>query len=137
MANAKPLPTIDQWSKPFWDACKQHRLVMQRCNSSGKVWFPPAPVSPVTRTSNWSWVELSGRGRIASWVMMHQGYFPGFADDLPYNIVMVDLDEGAMLISNMRDLKDRDIKVGMPVKVVFDDVADEISLPKFVRAQES
>lgn len=137
MSYAKPLPAIDQWTKPFWDSCKQHRLVMQRCNASGKFWFPPGPVSPITRGTDWSWTELCGRGRVASWVVMHQRYFAGFADDLPYNIVLVELEEGPFLISNMQDLKDRDITVGMPVKVVFDDVTNEISLPKFVRGKDA
>lgn len=131
MPYTKPLPVVDQWSQPFWDSCKQHKLIAQRCDASGTVWFPPSPVSPVTRDTKWSWTELSGYGRVTSWVMMHQRYFPGFANDLPYNIVQVQLDEGPTFIANMVDLKDRNIKVGMRVKVVFDDVTDEFSLPKF------
>jgi uncharacterized OB-fold protein len=134
MSYTKPLPAIDQWNKPFWDACKEHKLIAQRCDVSGAIWFPPGPISPVTRDTKWSWIELSGYGKVSSWVMMHQRYFPGFANDLPYNIVQVQLDEGPTIIANMADLKDHDIKVGMRVKVVFDDVTGEFSLPKFARA---
>jgi hypothetical protein len=137
MAYDKPLPAVDQWSKPFWDAAKDHKLMVQRCDVSGRTWFPPGPVSPVTRDGKWSWVELSGRGRIASWVVFHQRYFAGFADELPYTVVQVDLDGGPSIISNLVDVGDREIAVGMPVKVVFADATDEISLPKFAPAEEA
>lgn len=134
MAYSKPLPAIDQWSKPFWAAAKEHRLLVQR-DPSGRTWFPPGPISPVTRTPDWSWVELPGTGRVASWVVFHQRYFAGFADELPYNVVQVDLDGGPSIISNLVDVGDRDIRIGMRVKVVFDDVTDDISLPKFAPAE--
>jgi len=135
MAYQKPLPVIDQWSKPFWEAAKEHRLIVQRCDTSGRTWFPPAPVSPATRDGKWSWVELSGFGRIASWVVFHQRYFAGFADELPYPVVQVDLDDGPSIISNLVNLDGREITVGMRVRVVFEDVTDEISLPKFAPAE--
>ena len=84
MAYMKPLPPLEVWSRPFWDACREQRLIAQRCDVSGEVFFPPAPVSPVTRTEQWSWVELSGLGTVWSWVIMHQRYFKGFAEDVPY-----------------------------------------------------
>lgn len=137
MAYAKPLPTIDVWSKPFWEACKQKRLIAQRCSASGTTWLPPSPLSPVTHDGNWHWVELSGLGRIASFVVMHQRYFAGFADELPYPVIQVDLDEGANLISNIVDLGDRKLEIGMRVKVVFEPVTDDITLPKFSPTKEA
>jgi uncharacterized protein len=134
MAYAKPLPPIDVWSKPFWAACKERRLIAQRCNVSGKTWLPPSPVSPVTRDHNWTWIDLSGLGRIASFVVMHQRYFAGFADELPYPVIQVDLDEGPTLISNIVDLGGRTLEIGMRVKVVFEPVTDDITLPKFAPA---
>lgn len=131
MTYLKPLPEADKWSGPFFAACKDHKLVAQQCGATGKLFFPPAPVSPFTRDSNWSWTELSGKGRIASFVVMHQKYFPGFGDEVPYPVIEVELEEGVKLISNIVDLGDRELSVGMAVEVVFHKATDEFTLPLF------
>lgn len=131
MAYMKPLPPLEVWSRPFWDACREQRLIAQRCDVSGEVFFPPAPVSPVTRTEQWSWVELSGLGTVWSWVIMHQRYFKGFAEDVPYNIAQVKLDEGPMLITNLVGIANGDITADMRVRVVFEPATDEFTIPKF------
>lgn len=131
MSYAKPLPVIDVWNRPFWEACKQHKLIMQRCDETGEVFYPPSPVSPATRRPAWSWVELSGRGRVWSWVVMHQVYFEGFRGDAPYNVAQVRLEEGPMIVTNLVDVENDSIVRDMPVTVVFEDCSDEIALPKF------
>lgn len=131
MDYTKPLPVVDVWSRPFWEACKAHKLIAQKCTQSGEVFFPPAPVSPVTRSNEWTWVELSGRGRIWSWVVMHQLYFKSFADEIPYVIAQVKLDEGPFLVTNLVDVSRDELKIDLPVRVVFADATDTITLPKF------
>lgn len=131
MSYEKPLPLVDLWNRPFWDGCKEKRLMAQKCDASGEIWFPPSPVSPVSRTDAWSWVELSGKGRVWSWVVMHQRYFKGFADEVPYNIAQVKLDEGPMLISNIVGIENSDIEPDMPVRVIFEDITEDFTLPKF------
>lgn len=127
----KPLPTIDKWNRPFWDACREHRLTAQRCGETGRFWFPPGPVSPFSGTSNWSWGNLTGQGCIRSWVIMHQAYFKAFADEIPYNIVQIELDEGPILISNLVGVANDDIEAGARVSVVFEEATEEIHIPKF------
>ena len=131
MSYEKPLPLIDLWNGPFWEGCKAGKLMAQKCDQSGEIWLPPSPISPVTRTDAWSWVELSGQGRVWSWVVMHQRYFKSFSEDLPYNIAQVELEEGPMLISNIVGVANEDIQAGMPVQAVFEDVTDEFTLPRF------
>jgi uncharacterized OB-fold protein len=131
MTYVKPLPEADKWSGPFFDACRENRLVAQKCDATGKFFFPPAPVSPFTRDKNWTWTDLTGKGRIASYVVMHQKYFPGFGDEVPYPVIEVELEEGVKLISNIVDLGDHEVVVGMPVEVVFNKVTDEVTLPLF------
>lgn len=137
MAYTKPLPAIDLWNRPFWDACKQHRLIAQKCAASGKVWFPPSPVSPITRDKNWSWVTLSGAGRVVSWVVMHQKYFPGFASEIPYLVAQVELDEGPVFVTNIVDARPDNVSINARVQAVFDPVTEEITLPKFSLAESA
>ena len=62
---------------------------------------------------------------------MHQRYHPGFVDDLPYNVAVVELEEGPRLNTNIVGVENEDLRVGMPVEVVFEELSDEVSLPKF------
>jgi hypothetical protein len=80
---------------------------------------------------NSEWVRVSGRGRVYTWVVIHQRYHPGFAGELPYNVAIVELEEGPRLITNIVGCKNEDLRIGMEVEVIFDDATDEITLPKF------
>jgi len=132
-----PAPVTDRWNKPFWDACRERRLIAQRCLVSGAVWLPPAPVSPITRTDAWEWVQLSGLGRIRSWIRMHKSYFAEFPHTLPYNVIQVALDEGPVIISSMTDPHEASIAIGMRVSVQFEDVSDTLTLHRFSHAHHS
>ena len=128
----KPLPLIDNWNRPYWEAARQHRLILQRCGACGTLRHPPGPVCPECQSPEITWTEASGQGRIWSWIRFHQNYFPGFADEIPYNVVLIELAEGPFLISNLIDLPEgRDPECGQAVTVVFDDITPEFSLPKF------
>ena len=80
---------------------------------------------------NAEWSSVSGRGRVYTWTIFHQLYHPGFQNDVPYNVAVIKLDEGPQLVSNVVGCRNEDIKLDMPVEVVFDDVTDEVTLPKF------
>jgi len=114
-----PQPAIDLWNKPFWDACSENRLIVQRCRNTGKTWYPPSPRSPHDIHSGWDWTECSGRGTVQSWVVFHQKYFLGFSDRMPYNVAMVLLDEGFVLVSNI-DAPNDSIRIGQRVAVKFE-----------------
>ena len=120
MSSAKPEPIVDVWNKPFWDACREGRLVLQRCAATGRCWYPPGPRSPYDQRAAWEWVACSGRGTVRSFVIFHQKYFEGYADELPYNVAMVELEEGATLLSNIRS-PNAAVRIGAPVTVAFDD----------------
>ncbi|WEX12444.1 OB-fold domain-containing protein [Chelativorans sp. AA-79] len=128
-AAAKPAPIRDVWNGPFLDACKDRRLLLQCCLETKKFFYPPAPVSPYTGKRAWEWREASGQGSLWSFVVFHQNYFAGFADEIPYAVVMVELDEGPFLLTNLRGATASDLTIGQRVKVVFDE--GETSLPHF------
>jgi uncharacterized OB-fold protein len=129
MGYNKPLPNIDTLTKPFWDAAKAGRLVVQHCLACGDVHFPPGPVCPKCLSTEQDWQTTSGHGTLEGWVDFHRAYWDGFKDSLPYRCCLVKLDEGPVLVSNL--VGDGDPKFGAKVKVVFDTVTDEITLPKF------
>jgi uncharacterized OB-fold protein len=114
-----PQPALDPWNRPFWDACAQGKLVFQQCRKTKKAWFPPSPVSPFDLSAGWDWIESKGEGEVLSWVVFHQKYFAGFADRLPYNVAMIKLDNGAVILSNI-DAPNEEIQVGRRVAVKFE-----------------
>ena len=127
----RPKPLLDNWNKPFWAACAEKRLMLQRCRETGQCFFPPAPVSPFTGRPEWDWVEASGKGTLWSWVVFHQGYFPGMRDELPYPVVMVKLDEGPYLLTNIDGMAEEDLAIGTRMAVRFPGGPEGFVLPQF------
>ncbi len=127
----RPKPLVDNWNRPFWDACREHKLTLQRCKATGQCFFPPAPVSPFTGRPDWEWVTASGKGTVWSWVVFHQGYFAGMKDELPYPVVMVQLDEGPFLLTNVEGMEAEDIAIGQRVSVRFPGGPEGFVLPQF------
>jgi uncharacterized OB-fold protein len=128
---AKPLPRSNKLSQPFWDGAKRHELLLQKCAACGHVWFPPSTRCPKCLSTEYAWSKASGRGRVWSWIVMWQRYFAAFEGDIPYNVAYVELDEGPRLMTNVVGCDNDAIYCDMPVEVVFEDVTDEVSLPKF------
>lgn len=127
----KPLPRITPDNRPFWDACRRHRLELPFCRDCGKPHLPPGPVCPFCLSDDLDWRPASGRGRISSWVVVHKEWFPAFRDELPYNVVQVELEESPRLTANVVAAAGEDLEIGAAVEVVFDDVSDEVTLPRF------
>jgi uncharacterized OB-fold protein len=127
----KPLPAISSLNRPYWEGLKQHELRMQKCDGCGLIWHPASPLCPQCWSRKFTWTQLSGRGRISSWVVFHQAYFRSFEGDVPYNVVEVELEEGPRLMANLIGAANGEIRCGMPVEIVFDDVTEEITLAKF------
>ena len=128
----KPLPRPNRLSRPYWDAAKEHKLVIQHCKTCGEKWMCPSNRCPECLNMDVEWIPVSGKGKLWSWVIFHQLYYDGFRADLPYNVAYVELEEGprARLCTNLvGDISKA--KCDAPVEVVFDDVTPEITLPKF------
>jgi len=129
---AKPLPGIDEENKPFWDYAKKHELRMQKCPDCGNIYYPPSPLCPNCHSWQKSeWVKLSGKGTVYSFIVARRATNPAFAKEVPYVVAIIETQEGGRLISNIVGTKPEDVKIGMPVEVVFDDITPEITLPKF------
>jgi uncharacterized OB-fold protein len=130
----KPLPRPAPESAPYWEAAKQHRLELPRCNACGKFWFPPSQRCPHCLAGAFSWQAVSGRGKVFSFVVFHRVYHPAFAQEVPYVVALVELEEGPRLLTNIVGIAPEQVSCEMAVKAVFDDVADGVAVPKFTPA---
>jgi uncharacterized OB-fold protein len=118
-------------AKPFWANLREHRLTAQRCKGCGQFFtFPPQGSCPHCLSSDYDWVALSGKGRVYSFVTYHRAWHPAYQDKIPYNVSLIDLDEGPRLVSNVVGCKHDEVKVGMAVEIVYDD-REEYTLPQF------
>lgn len=127
----KPLPIISPINQTYWDSAKKHALRLQRCNPCERFWYPNSHQCPHCWSRDYSWEKVSGRGTVNSWVVFHQRYYEGFKDDIPYNVVQVELEEGPRIISSLVGVQNEEITMGMRVEVIFEDITKEITLPKF------
>jgi uncharacterized OB-fold protein len=130
-APAKPLPVIDTVSKGFWDLANRGRLSVQRCEACGHAHYPGAPVCPRCLSEDQSWVPVSGRGTLLSWVRFHRAYWDGFREDVPYAVVLVGLEEGPLMLSNLVGAEPEMLKIGDRLQVCFEAVDEATTLPKF------
>jgi hypothetical protein len=128
---SKPVPAITPDMREFFDGARAGRLMVQKCDSCGKLRFPAHDLCSKCNSTDSRWVPVSGRGEVFSFSIMHQLYHPGFAKEVPYAVVMVELEEGCKFVSNLLGVKPHDIKCGMPVEVTFEKLSDEVSMPKF------
>jgi uncharacterized protein len=130
-AVAKPLPPPSEALVPFLDAAKNGVLVVQRCGDCGERRFPAREICSACLSRNASWEPVSGKGKVFSFYVMHQVYHPAFASEVPYAVVIVELDEGPRLTTNVVGCRPDEIAIGMPVAVAFEERSPEVSLPVF------
>lgn len=128
---AKPLPKPAPESLPYWQAAAQHRLELPQCDSCAKHWHPPSRSCPHCLSDKFHWSQVSGRGKVFSFVIYDRVYHPAFATEVPYVVGLVELEEGPRILSNIIGIAPEEVGCEMKVQVVFDDVAADVSVPKF------
>jgi uncharacterized OB-fold protein len=136
-----PLPSVDEDTRPFWEATAAGELRMQVCSNCGRRRFPPRPMCPTCRSLRCHWETMSGRGTIWSFVIPHPPLLPAFEAVAPYNVVVVALeeDETLRLVGNLVASPDApinsvpadQIRIGQVVEVVFQHAGEDIVLPRW------
>lgn len=114
-----PPPTITPLNQPYWSGLESGELRFQRCQGCSHAWLPPREECPNCLLDDWDWELASGRGRIISWVVYHLAFHEALQDRLPYNVAVVELDEGPRLITNVKaDPEDLEIdqRVGVAIE---------------------
>lgn len=126
----KPLPYIHDETKEYWDGARRHELQIRRCRACGEYYFYPREFCPSCFSFDVEWTKASGRATLYSFTVCLRPA-PGFEEDAPYAIALVELEEGVRMMSTIAECPLEDLLVGMPLEVVFDDVTPEVTLPKF------
>ena len=120
----RPVPIADEASQPFFDAAAEGKLLLRYCAQCKRFMTYSAEFCDNCLGSDLEWKAASGKGTVYSYVVMHQVLHPGFAGEVPYNVVVVETDEGPRLQSNLLGTSDADIKVGMRVEVECQQAGD-------------
>ena len=129
-----PLPRARGRAAEFYTFCKNHELRFQRCSDCGTWRHIPRDMCAKCGSFKWEWARSSGKGKLFSWTTATQPMMPQFAQSVPYSPAIVELEEGVRMVTWLVDVKADELQLGMPLKVVFDDVTSEVTLPKFARA---
>ena len=129
----KLVPSPSTETKPYWDGLNEGRLRLQRCAGCGKVRHYPHPVCDSCWSMNVEWIDASGRGKVHTWTITHHPFHPGYKGDLPYTLLTVDLEEGVRMQAQARGIDASELRVGLPVRVGYERVTPELTLPVFQR----
>jgi uncharacterized OB-fold protein len=125
------LPLPDAETQPFWDACREHRLLIKRCNACGRAYFYPRDFCPRCWSTDVSWEEASGRATLYTWSVVYRNDLPPFDGRVPYVAAVVDLVEGPRMLTNVEDCPFEELAMGMELVVDWRVESDEITLPVF------
>jgi uncharacterized OB-fold protein len=128
---AIPTPEITEVTRPFWEALGEGRLMFQRCEC-GHAWLPARSECPQCLGNQVHWEQAGGGGKLVSWVVYHIAYSDAFKDRLPYNVAVVELDEGPRLITNMVDANAA-LRCDASVRLAIETV-DGVALARFALA---
>ena len=130
----KPLPENDPLTQPYWEYALDNKLSIQYCVECGHQHFPASPVCPDCLSEKQDWLVVSGHATLVSWVKFHRAYWNGFRDDLPYDVCLVKLDEGPLILSNFQGPAPDGLHAGLKLRAVFNHVTAKLSLVNFVVA---
>ncbi|MGM9923079.1 MAG: Zn-ribbon domain-containing OB-fold protein [Bacillus sp. (in: firmicutes)] len=138
MSYQKPIPLKNQDNAPYWDAADRHELVLQKCETCGEYSHPPGPACAKCGSTELSWESQGSEinGTVYSYVVSYRPFLPGFQDDLPLIIAVVELEKipEVKLIGNVLECAPEDIAIGMPVKMVWQDITEDRALPQWIGA---
>lgn len=127
----KPLPVIDEETRPWWEALQRHELYVQKCRNCGDLRYHPRAQCTNCLSPRTEWVRCSGRGTVYTFTATYQNQGAGFREALPYIMAWVELEEGVKMLTNLVECRPEEAKIGMPVEVVYEDVTPQVTLAKF------
>jgi uncharacterized OB-fold protein len=140
-APAKPVPVPDEASRPFFEGALEGKLMLLRCRVCGTYQSPTGGLGVPLRprclncfSGELEWAPSSGKGTLYTFALMHQLYDAAFADEIPYNLSVVETEEGVRMTTQVVGVPNEELEIGMPLQVVFERMSDEVAVPKWERA---
>lgn len=130
-APARPLPTPTDLTRPYWSAAKSGKLIVQRCQHCQRHQFYPRNFCMHCMGESLEWVETSKEGRIYTFTINRRGANAYMAERTPYAVAIVELKEGVRLMANIINSRLEDVAIGKAVRLVFEEVSEEVTLPQF------
>ncbi len=128
----RPIPEpVEELNKQYWAHCNAERLCFQRCVVCGKWRHIPRPMCAACGSLDWEWKASTGRGKVFSWTVTRAPLHPAFAADVPYAVLLVELEEGVRMISGFRNGSVESIELDMPVEVIFERINEDVAMPFF------
>lgn len=127
----KPLPVATPTSRPFWEGLREGRIRVQHCEECGASVFYPRNRCNRCLSDRLEWRDIDGAATLYTYTIARQPTSPHFADDVPQRLAVVELADGVRMTTTLVNVGDQDIRVGMALRPVFDDVTDEVTLLRF------
>lgn len=124
------MPPVTPLNEGYWEGTRNGELRLLTCGKCATQRFPESPVCPNCLAEESSWQPVSGHGKLWSWIVMHQKYFPSYVESVPYLVAFIELDEGCFMIADLVD-PPAELRIDMPVQVEFLEVDAERSAPVF------
>ena len=130
------LPELTEETAPFWEGTARGELLVQQCDSCGRLRFPPRPVCPWCRSFDATWTAMSGDATLWSFVIAHPPLLPAYAEKAPYNVIVVTLaeDPTVRMVGNLDGAEPADIGIGAALRVTFPEPIEDVVLPRWVPA---
>jgi uncharacterized OB-fold protein len=125
------LPRISDDTAPFWQGCRERRLLFQRCSDCGHIRYPASFICPECLSSAGEWVESQGAGKIYSYVVFRRAFHPSVVSRVPYVVAVVELDEGPSFLTNIVDCEPEQVECDQQVKLKWEKASGEVFLPMF------
>jgi uncharacterized OB-fold protein len=127
----RDLPTIDDESRPFWDAAREHRFLISRCRACGTAHHYPRPFCPDCWSDDVAWEDTCGRATLYTYSTVYVNDLPPFADRVPYVAAVVELEEGPRVMTNLVDCEANELRIGMALEVTFRELTPDVTAPVF------
>lgn len=127
---AKPTPRVTALTRPYWDAAREHRLVLQHCRACGVCVHYPRPWCPACWSADLEWRDSTGRGRVHTFSVVHQPPFDAFSD-VPYVLAVIKLEEGPQIMANVVNIDPAEVRVDLGVRVCYEEREGGFVVPQF------
>jgi uncharacterized OB-fold protein len=125
------IPKADPLTQPYWDGVQQRELRIQHCRACGHRWHPPLHRCPQCHATEVAWVATSGRATLYSYTVVHHAAHVAVADRVPYLVALATLEEGPRVVCNILNCERGQVRIGMPLRLTFEEVDSGVWLPQF------